>query len=152
MAILGRKADSLESQPSAEKDGVKEVADVSEDFVPATPEEEEAVIRKLDWHLLPYIFLLYMLSVLDRSNLGNAKLAGMEDDIDLGGLRYNWLGTIFYISCKCDAFALPDLADNPDRYLLAMDVDRLEGLPTTSILLVCRFYVGFRGDHSSDGI
>jgi hypothetical protein len=65
-----------------------------------TKEEEEAVIRKLDWHLMPLIFVLYSLSVLDRSNLGNAKIAGMQTDINLGGNRYNWLGTIFYISCE----------------------------------------------------
>ncbi|KAH8812217.1 retrograde regulation protein 2 [Xylogone sp. PMI_703] len=63
-----------------------------------TKEEEEAVIRKLDWHLMPLIFTLYSLSVLDRSNLGNAKIAGMQDDINLSGNRYSWLGTIFYIS------------------------------------------------------
>jgi hypothetical protein len=65
-----------------------------------TKEEEEAVIRKLDWHLMPLIFVLYSLSVLDRSNLGNAKIAGMTKDINLGGNRYSWLGTIFYISCE----------------------------------------------------
>jgi hypothetical protein len=64
-----------------------------------TVEEEEAVIRKLDWHLMPLILVLYSISVLDRSNLGNAKIAGMSQDIDLSGNRYNWLGTIFYISC-----------------------------------------------------
>ena len=65
-----------------------------------TKEEEEAVIRKLDWHLMPLIFVLYSLSVLDRSNLGNAKIAGMSKDIDISGNRYAWLGTIFYISCE----------------------------------------------------
>jgi hypothetical protein len=64
-----------------------------------TKEEEDAVIRKLDWHLMPLIFVLYSLSVLDRSNLGNARISGMEKDIDLGGNRYDWLGTAFYISC-----------------------------------------------------
>jgi hypothetical protein len=62
--------------------------------------EENAVIRKLDWHLMPLIFVLYSLSVLDRSNLGNARISGMEDDIDLSGNRYDWLGTAFYISCE----------------------------------------------------
>lgn len=65
-----------------------------------TKAEEDAVIRKLDWHLMPLIFVLYSLSVLDRSNLGNARIAGMEDDINLTGKRYSWLGTIFYIACK----------------------------------------------------
>lgn len=66
-----------------------------------TKAEEDAVVRKLDWHLLPLIFVLYSLSVLDRSNLGNARISGMEDDIDLSGTRYDWLGTAFYISCEC---------------------------------------------------
>lgn len=69
-------------------------------FVPPSAAEESAVIRKLDWHLLPLVFVLYSLSVLDRSNLGNAKLAGMTKDINLTGNRYNWLGTLFYIACK----------------------------------------------------
>lgn len=72
--------------------------EAAERFVPPTAEEEAAVIRKLDYRLIPLVFFLYMLSVLDRSNLGNARLAGMEDDIDLSGFRYNWLGTIFYIA------------------------------------------------------
>ncbi|ETN39316.1 uncharacterized protein HMPREF1541_05539 [Cyphellophora europaea CBS 101466] len=63
-----------------------------------TQEEEDRVIRKLDWRLLPFVFVLYSLSVLDRSNLGNARLAGLEDDIDLTGNRYQLLGTIFYIA------------------------------------------------------
>jgi hypothetical protein len=66
-----------------------------------TKKEEDAVIRKLDWHLMPLIFVLYSLSVLDRSNLGNARISGMEKDIDLSGNRYDWLGTAFYISCEC---------------------------------------------------
>lgn len=70
----------------------------STDFVPPTPEEEAKLIRKLDLRLLPLVFLLYTLSVLDRSNLGNAKLAGMKKDIDLSGNRYNFLGTLFYIA------------------------------------------------------
>jgi hypothetical protein len=74
-------------------------AKVAEQLSRFTKEEEEAVIRKLDWHLMPLIFTLYSISVLDRSNLGNAKVAGMSNDIDLSGNRYAWLGTIFYISC-----------------------------------------------------
>lgn len=68
------------------------------DFVLPTAEEENRVIRKLDKRLLPLVFVLYSLSVLDRSNLGNAKIAGMAKDIDLSGNRYDLLGTIFYIA------------------------------------------------------
>lgn len=34
-----------------------------------TPEELKAVIRKLDWHLMPLCFLMYTFSVLDVSSL-----------------------------------------------------------------------------------
>lgn len=67
-------------------------------FVPPTAEEERRVIRKLDLRLLPLVFVLYSLAVLDRSNLGNARLAGMTKEINLSGNRYNDLGTIFYIA------------------------------------------------------
>lgn len=65
-----------------------------------TEEEKAAYIRKLDSHIMPVIFLIYMLSVLDRSNLGNAHQAGLDDGIGLVGNQYNLLGTIFYIGCK----------------------------------------------------
>jgi hypothetical protein len=39
-----------------------------------------------------------LLSFLDRSNIGNAKIAGMEKDLHLIGNRYSWLLTIFYIA------------------------------------------------------
>ena len=38
-----------------------------------TAEEEAAIIRKLDFRLLPFLLLLYTFSVLDRSNLGKYK-------------------------------------------------------------------------------
>jgi len=79
---------------------LKELAHIPTDFILPTVEEENAVIRKLDWRLLPYVFLLYTLSVLDRSNLGNAKLAGLANAVNLGGWNYNWLGQ--YRSGACE--------------------------------------------------
>ncbi|KAF8133663.1 major facilitator superfamily domain-containing protein [Boletus edulis] len=55
------------------------------------------VLRKLDWHLLPLVSLLYFLSFLDRTNIGNARIAGMGNDLDLVGLRYNTAAAIFFI-------------------------------------------------------
>ena len=43
-----------------------------------TTEDEARIYRKLDWNLMPIIFVLYSFPVLDRSNLGNAKIAGMD--------------------------------------------------------------------------
>lgn len=39
-----------------------------EDLIAPTAEEKAAYIRKLDFHIMPVIFLIYMLSVLVRSS------------------------------------------------------------------------------------
>ena len=47
------------------------------------------LIRKIDWTLLPFLALLYLLSFLDRTNIGNARLAGLEKELGMKGLDYN---------------------------------------------------------------
>ncbi|PBP17630.1 hypothetical protein BUE80_DR011580 [Diplocarpon rosae] len=60
--------------------------------------QTKKLLRKLDWHLVPFLSLLYLLSFLDRTNIGNAKLFGLEASLGLEGLQYNtalWLVTNF---------------------------------------------------------
>jgi hypothetical protein len=47
------------------------------------------LLRKCDKYLLPFLALLYLLSFLDRTNIGNAKLAKLEQDLGMEGLDYN---------------------------------------------------------------
>ena len=63
-----------------------------------TPDEEKAVVHKLDRRLVLFMALLYMLSFLDRSNIGNARIAGLAQDLKLTGPQYEWLLTAFYIT------------------------------------------------------
>jgi MFS family permease len=60
---------------------------------------EKRLVRKIDWNLVPILFCMYLMSQLDRSNVGNAKIAGMSKDLhfDAKGNDYAWLLTIFYI-------------------------------------------------------
>ncbi|KAI6715076.1 hypothetical protein JHW43_002442 [Diplocarpon mali] len=59
---------------------------------------ERRVVRKIDRHLMPLVMILYLLAYLDRSNIGNARIAGMAEALDIGSASYEWLLTIFYIS------------------------------------------------------
>lgn len=38
------------------------------------------------------------LAYIDRSNLGNAKIAGMYDDLELYGMKYNTALTVFFVT------------------------------------------------------
>ena len=49
----------------------------------------QRLLRKIDWYLLPFLALLYLLSFLDRANIGNARLAGLEKTLNMSGLDYN---------------------------------------------------------------
>lgn len=50
--------------------------------------------------------LLDMFAFLDRNNIGNAQIAGMAERLRLGGDRYSWLVTIFYIAYVVFEFSL----------------------------------------------
>lgn len=54
------------------------------------------LLRKIDWTLIPFLALLYLLSFLDRTNIGNARLAGLEDDLGMRGLDYNVALSVFF--------------------------------------------------------
>ncbi|KFY08685.1 hypothetical protein V492_06007 [Pseudogymnoascus sp. VKM F-4246] len=58
---------------------------------------EKAILRKLDYKLLPPLTLLYLLSFLDRSNVGNAKLEGLAKDMNFTDTQYLSTLTIYFI-------------------------------------------------------
>ncbi|KAF1837695.1 MFS general substrate transporter [Decorospora gaudefroyi] len=62
-------------------------------------EEKESarVLRKVDMRLVPMLSLLYLVAFIDRSNIGNAKIAGMTEDLRMDGLQYNTAVTLFFV-------------------------------------------------------
>ncbi|KAF5722316.1 tartrate transporter [Fusarium mundagurra] len=61
-------------------------------------EAEKKLRRKIDWYILPSVAILFLMCFVDRANIGNARLAGLEEDLGLTGYDYNLLLTVFYIS------------------------------------------------------
>lgn len=62
-----------------------------------------ALRRKIDLRLMPIILACYLFCFIDRSNIGNARVAGLEADLKIlptqyGGYGYNLLLTGFYIA------------------------------------------------------
>ncbi|KAK5130935.1 hypothetical protein LTR08_001538 [Meristemomyces frigidus] len=62
------------------------------------PKAEARLRRKIDLHVVPTVFMLYLFCFIDRANVGNARLAGLEKDLKLVNYDYNKLLSIFYIS------------------------------------------------------
>ncbi|KAL8661757.1 MAG: hypothetical protein Q9202_005319 [Teloschistes flavicans] len=87
------ETDSIDSHDSEDQDHLSRRH--SRSF---TPDEERAVVRKFDRHLVLFIALLYMLGFLDRSNVGNARIAGMSEDLSISSSQYEWILRSFYIT------------------------------------------------------
>ncbi|OSS53609.1 hypothetical protein B5807_01587 [Epicoccum nigrum] len=63
-----------------------------------TPEEQKKIIRKVDLRLIPTLGFMYCVSLMDRTNLGVAMVAGMGTDLKLTGERYSIIVLLFFIT------------------------------------------------------
>ncbi|KAI1812730.1 allantoate permease [Poronia punctata] len=55
------------------------------------------VMRKVDWHLLPLLVLMYLLNFLDRNNLSQARLDTLEEDLNMTGTDFNLATSILFV-------------------------------------------------------
>lgn len=57
---------------------------------------EQAIIRKVTWRIIPFVFLLYIVSYLDRANIGYAALQ-MNAELALSSEVFGFVSGIFFI-------------------------------------------------------
>ncbi|ORY98400.1 major facilitator superfamily domain-containing protein [Absidia repens] len=60
-------------------------------------EEEQEYVRRLDKRLLAFAMFGNMVKALDNSNLGSAFISGMEEELKITGVQYNWMGVLFMV-------------------------------------------------------
>ncbi|KAJ5851775.1 uncharacterized protein N7529_011160 [Penicillium soppii] len=58
---------------------------------------EKSLVRKLDSCLLPAVIILFLMNILDRNNIANAKIAGLPDTLGISNAQYNTCLMIFYV-------------------------------------------------------
>jgi hypothetical protein len=49
-----------------------------------------SLLRRVDLHLMPPLTILYIVSFVDRSNIGNARLQNLESDLHLSAQQFAW--------------------------------------------------------------
>ncbi|KAJ5594584.1 uncharacterized protein N7459_000792 [Penicillium hispanicum] len=59
------------------------------------------ILLKLDLWTLPMLAVLFLCSFLDRTNVGNAKIIGLEKDIRITDHQYDIGLTVFYLTYIC---------------------------------------------------
>ncbi|KAL1899217.1 hypothetical protein Sste5346_003140 [Sporothrix stenoceras] len=63
-----------------------------------SPDEQKRIMRHVDRRLVVTIGFMYCVSLMDRTNLGAANIAGMEKDLGLTiGTRYSIITLLFFV-------------------------------------------------------
>ena len=103
--VDGQGVGELDSKPKTESDPTSgsETDEIEDGGV-----NEKALIRKIDWRLLPAVGILYLLSFLDRSNVGNARIEGLTDDLHMTGNQYLTGLTLYFIG-----YVIFEVRDSP---------------------------------------
>jgi hypothetical protein len=102
------QSDSIKTAAAMDE---KKFAEVTSHVERSTPEhqrpdaatlevDEKRLMRKIDFKLVPWLCVLYLLSFLDRSAIGNAKLYGLQKDLKLTSTQYNICLTVFFFPCQ----------------------------------------------------
>ncbi|KAF9163464.1 hypothetical protein DFQ26_002482 [Actinomortierella ambigua] len=93
---MSQSSQKLEVDELYQKAEKMEDGSVISDFDPNSLEIRR-VRRKADLHLIPIFSLLYLFSFIDRVNIGNAKVAGIEKSLGITSNQFNMALTVFFI-------------------------------------------------------
>ncbi|KAG1739003.1 major facilitator superfamily domain-containing protein [Suillus lakei] len=140
--------ETLHGSPSPDTmkdvDHCEEISDADEALLEAT------VWRKLDRWVLPICTIFYLLSFLDRSNIANARVAGMQTSLNMTNYQYSIALTMTYVPYIAAEFPSNLLLKYVGpRWMLPTMVTiwglvaTMQGVVKTySGLLACRFFLG----------
>ncbi|KAH7409409.1 major facilitator superfamily domain-containing protein [Cadophora sp. MPI-SDFR-AT-0126] len=112
--------------------------------------EEKRLVRKLDWRIMPVLWLMYWLNYLDRNAIALAKLDHIEKDLNISPTQYSTCVSILFVG-----YILGGIPSNmlitrirPSYYMgsamaLWAIVSTLTGISQNFVgLLLTRFFLG----------
>ncbi|KAJ9150802.1 Pantothenate transporter [Pleurostoma richardsiae] len=137
----------------------KRILGVIWDSLDKTP-EERAFIAKIDWWILSYCCIAYFVKYLDQTNVSNAYVSGMKEDLSLAGNDLNFLTTywtIGYIIGQIPSqFMLTKV--RPSLWLPSLElawgfiVMGMAGAKNVKTLYALRFFIGLLEASAYPGI
>ncbi|KAK0453212.1 MFS general substrate transporter [Armillaria borealis] len=119
-----------------------------------TEAEERRLVRKIDFRCMPALVILFILNfiVSNRGNLANARLKGLQHDLNLNDTQYaTTLSILFagYIFMQVPSNLIMNTIPYPRLFISAVvmlwgGISALTSLcHDFSHLVVCRFFLGF---------
>ncbi|KAK8051766.1 hypothetical protein PG993_003151 [Apiospora rasikravindrae] len=148
---IASKADHFEIEEVPPRDATLEkftlLKDKTEDELKAV---EKSLVRKLDWKFLPMVTAMLLMNYLDRINVSNARLAGMQRDCHMTDVQWSAGISLFYVGYIISQVpANIMVAKGKPRYLMpcfmlawsAVTIS-MTALNSAWGFMLCRFLVG----------
>ncbi|KAF2820461.1 MFS general substrate transporter [Ophiobolus disseminans] len=144
-----------------EKTDVKPAALENADYTGAeakTDPVEIALVKKIDWKLMPTLCTMYFLNYVDRNAIAQARLNDLEKDLGMSGVQFNTAVSILFVG-----YVLMQIPSNmlitrikPGIYMSAwMAIWAVVSACTALVqnfggLVACRFFLGITEVSSSE--
>jgi MFS family permease len=93
---VGVSASSDDTEARSDKNTSVAVSDFG-----FSPDEQRKIIRRIDRRLVITVGAMYCVSLMDRTNLGAANIAGMGKELMLIGNRYSVITLVFFVTYIC---------------------------------------------------
>lgn len=84
--------ESLETGQTPVQDDVRKPGDIESSELIANSPLAKRVVRKIDFMVIPFICITYLVTYIDKAMLGYSAVFGLKDSLDLHGSQYSWLG------------------------------------------------------------
>ncbi|EMR72596.1 putative major facilitator superfamily transporter protein [Eutypa lata UCREL1] len=124
------------------------------------PPEERKFVQKIDIWIMSYVTISYFVKYLDQTNVVNAYVSGMKEDLGMSGQDYNLLQTMFTAG-----YCIGNLPSQlimtrirPSIWLPALEliwgflVMGMAGAKSVKTLYVLRFFIGLLEASAYPGI
>ncbi|KAH9884347.1 pantothenate transporter liz1 [Xylariomycetidae sp. FL2044] len=137
----------------------QKIASIVWDSLDKTPEERK-FIAKIDWWILSYCCVAYFVKYLDQTNISNAYVSGMKEDLVMSGNQLNLLTTYWNIGYIIGQIPsqLVLTKVRPSIWLPSLEicwsviVIGMAGTKNVTTLYVLRFFVGLLEASAYPGI
>ncbi|KAG1878758.1 MFS general substrate transporter [Suillus tomentosus] len=115
------------------------------------PIVEKRLLRKLDLRVA-FLVLVYIMNIMDRTNIAAARLRGFEEDLGMTGNQFNTLTSIFfvgYLFTQAPSNMILHHMKRPSLYLSGCMITWaaitmcMSAVQTYRAALILRFFIGF---------
>ncbi|KAF3766671.1 MFS general substrate transporter, partial [Cryphonectria parasitica EP155] len=104
LQIVSRGDNALPEYSDAQEPIIGYDADLMRARATLSAEEEKKLLRRIDWHLLPLLSIMYMVKTIDAANVSNARIMdegtshNILTELHMTSNQYNFVTLAYYIS------------------------------------------------------